>query len=95
MKKHRFSHNVFQVYFYLRRSPDQGEESVVVVLLVLVGGTIFHFPMYSFFGVWKGKTLSQKECEKAKTLSQKECEKAKTLSQRGCEKAKTLFSKGV
>ncbi len=73
----------------------QGEESVVLLFVVVVGGaTIFQLPMNSFLGCEKAKTLSQKWCEKAKTLSQKGCEKAKTLSQKGCEKANTLSQKG-
>ena len=63
---------------------DQGEESVVLVVVV-GGGTIFQSPMCSFLGCEKAKTLSKKGCEKAKTLSQKGCEKAKTSS-------KILFS---
>ena len=72
---------------------DQGEESIVLVVVV-VGGTIFHVPMYSFWGCVKAKSLSQKGCVKAKTLSQKGYVKAKSLSQKGCVKANTLSQKG-
>ena len=60
-----------QGFFLSAAQPtDQGEESVVFLLLVIVGGdTIFQSPMYSFLGCEKAKTLSQKGCEKAKTLS--------------------------
>ena len=47
----------------------QGEESVVLVVIV-VGGDYFLISHVQFFGVCKAKTLSRKGCEKHKTLSQ-------------------------
>ncbi len=58
--------------------------------MLVVVGTIFQFPICSFFGCEMVETLSQNGCEKAKTLSQTGCEKAKTLSQKRYEKAKTI-----
>ncbi len=46
---------------------DQGEVSIVV-LLVVVGGTIIDLTKYSFLGCEKAKTLSQKVREKVKLL---------------------------
>ncbi len=48
---------------------DQGEESVVLVVVVVARGGIFQVPMYSFLGCEKAKTLSRKGCEKSKILS--------------------------
>ena len=72
---------------------DQGEESVVL-LFVAGAGTIFSSSHAQFFGVLKGKTLSQKGCERQKLCLKRGVKRQKPLSQKGCEKAKT-FSKGV
>ncbi len=71
------------LYLSAAKPTDQGEESVVL-LVVVVGGLFFSFPCTVFL-----------VCEKAKTLPQKGCEKAKTLSQKGCEKAKQCVSRCI
>ncbi len=43
-----------RVFLSAAQPTDQGEESVV---LVVAGGTIFQFPMYSFLGCEKAKTV--------------------------------------
>ena len=60
------------MFLFEAQPTDQGEDSVVLLLLVFVfvgGGDRFLISHVQFFGVCKGKTLSQKGCEKAKPLS--------------------------
>ena len=68
-------------FLFAAQPTNQGEESAVLLLVVAVGGAIFQFPMYTFLGCEKAKSLSrdQKGCEKSKTLFQKRCEKAKSV----------------
>ncbi len=77
------------VFISAAQPTDQGGERVV--LLVVVGGTVFELLMYhSFLGSEKATALPQKGWEKAKTLYQKGCEKAKSLSQNRRVKEKLL-----
>ncbi len=95
-----------KIFLSAAQPTDQGEESVLILfVVVIVGrGTIFDLPIYSFFGGGEKEKLCLRGVKKAKNfpkrgvkrqkLFQKRCEKTKTLLQKGCEKAKT-FSKGV
>ena len=63
-REHLLGYRAISGYIF---STSQGDESVFLDIL-LGAGPIFIFPC-TVFGIWNGKTLSQKGCEREKTVN--------------------------
>ncbi len=82
------------MFFYLRRSPGQGEETVV--LLVGVGGeTVFKPPMYSFLGCVKQKLCLERGVKSIKPCLNRGMKSKKSCLKRGVKNTKLCVKRGV
>ncbi len=76
---------------------DQGKESVVLLLVVLLvgvgGGTVFVLTMYSFLGCEKEKLCLKRGVKRQNLGLKRGVKKQKLCLKKGCEKAKTWSQK--